>query len=100
MRAASATVLASGPNAVSPSQCSARPPASGTRPGAGLSPNRPQQAAGILIEPPPSEPSASAARPAATAAAPPPVEPPGVRPRCHGLRVAGAAAGSVNGQIA
>src|SRR5258706_2597455 len=100
MSAASPTVLASGPNADRPSQCSLRPPGSGTSPGAGLIPKSPQHAAGILIDPPPSEPSASAAIPAATAAAPPPVEPPGVRLRSHGVLLAGAAAGSVNGQIA
>src|SRR5258708_12749373 len=100
MIAASVTVLASGPNADIPNQCSLRPPGRGTSPGAGFNPNRPQQAAGILIEPPPSEPSARAAIPAATAAARPQVEPPGVRLRSHGLRVAAADAGSVNGQIA
>src|SRR6266487_1305348 len=99
MTAASATVLASGPKEDRPNQCSLRPPASGTSPGAGLSPNSPQHAAGILIEPPPSEPSASAAIPAATAAAPPPVEPPGVLLRSHGFLLAGAAIGSVNGQM-
>src|SRR5262245_31170044 len=100
MSAASPTVLASGPNADRPSQCSVRPPGSGTSPGAGLSPKSPQHEAGILIDPPPSEPSASAAIPVATAAAPPPVEPPGVRLRSHGFLLAAAAAGSVNGQIA
>ncbi len=64
-------------------------PASGTTPGPGLRPTTPQQAAGIRIDPPPSEPSASAAMPDARAAAPPPVDPPGVRPVSHGLRVAG-----------
>jgi hypothetical protein len=34
-----------------------------------------------------SEPVASVAAPAASAAADPPDEPPGDRPRCHGLRV-------------
>src|SRR5262249_42089631 len=100
MSAASPTVLASGPNADRPSQCSLRPPGSGTSPGAGLVPKSPQHATGALIDPPPSEPSASGAMPAATAAAPPPVEPPGVRLRSHGFLLAGAAFGSVNGQIA
>src|SRR5258708_22583018 len=98
--AASATVLAIGPNSVRPNQCSVKPPASGTSPRPGLNPNAPQHAAGILIDPPPSEPSASAAMPATTAAAPPPVDPPAVRRRSHGLCVAPNATGSVNGQIA
>jgi hypothetical protein len=58
------------------------------RPRDGLSPKRPQQEAGMRIEPPPSEPCASGARPPATAAAAPPLEPPGVRPGSHGLRQA------------
>ena len=49
----------------------------GTRPRCGLSPNSPQHAAGMRIEPAPSVPSAAAASPAATAAPEPPLEPPG-----------------------
>ena len=66
----------------------AHPPsgASETRPRCGLRPTRPQHAAGILSEPPPSLPCAIGTIPAATAAADPPEEPPGVRPRSHGLR--------------
>ncbi len=61
--------------------------AAGTRPSCGLRPNRPQLAAGIRIEPAPSEALRDATSPAATAAALPPLEPPGVRPGSHGLRV-------------
>ena len=58
------------------------------RPRWGLSPTRPQQAAGIRIEPPPSLAWAIGTIPAATAAADPPDEPPVVRDWSHGLRVA------------
>ena len=61
--------------------------ASGILPRCGLSPNSPQNAAGIRIEPPPSDPSAIGTSPAATAAALPPLEPPGLRSSFHGLRV-------------
>ncbi len=67
----------------------------GTRPRCGLSPNRPQHAAGMRIEPAPSVPSAAAARPAATAAAEPPLDPPAMRDGSHGLRVAPKASDSV-----
>ena len=50
-------------------------------------PNRPQQEAGIRIEPPPSVALASGNIPAATAAAEPPEEPPALCSRFHGLRV-------------
>ena len=73
-----------------PSMPSSESPSSGAaeiRPRAGFSPTSPQQAAGILIEPPPSLPCATGTMPAATAAAAPPDEPPGVRSRSHGLRV-------------
>src|ERR1035437_2306623 len=53
----------------------------------GLRPNRPQQEAGMRIEPPPSLPIAAGTIPAATAAAAPPDEPPAVRCRFQGLRV-------------
>ena len=52
-----------------------------SRPRLGLRPTRPQQAAGMRIEPPPSLPCATGTMPAATAAAEPPEEPPGVRVR-------------------
>src|SRR5437660_10890024 len=61
----------------------------GTRPNDGFKPNTPHSAAGIRIEPAPSDPCASGPIPAATAAAAPPLEPPAVRSRFHGLRVAG-----------
>ena len=70
------------------------------RPRLGLSPTRPQQAAGMRIEPPPSLACASGTIPAATAAADPPLDPPGVRDRSHGLRVGPPKRGSVVGRIA
>ena len=51
-------------------------------------PKIPANEAGIRIEPPPSVPTPIGASPAATAADAPPLEPPGVRSRRHGLRVA------------
>src|SRR5439155_19870776 len=54
-------------------------PSIGTSPKVGLSPTTPQQAAGILIEPPVSLPSAPSTAPSASAAAEPPLEPPAVR---------------------
>ena len=60
---------------------------SGTRPYDGFKPYRPQNAAGIRIEPPASVPSATGPTPLATAAAPPPLEPPGVKLGSQGLRV-------------
>jgi len=53
-----------------------------------LSPNDPVYAAGIRIEPPQSEAVASGVIPDAIAAELPPEEPPGVRARFHGLRLA------------
>src|SRR5690606_12021132 len=61
----------------------------------GLRPNRPQQAAGMRMEPPPSVACAIGSRPAATAAAEPPLEPPGERLGFHGLCVGPNSAGSV-----
>ena len=52
----------------------------------GLSPVRPQSAAGWRIEPPVSVPVTAGARRAATAAAEPPDEPPGTRSVSQGLR--------------
>ena len=54
----------------------------------GLRPTRPLWLAGIRIEPPPSLAWAIGTMPAATAAPEPPLEPPGVRSRSQGLRVA------------
>src|SRR3954451_13116298 len=62
--------------------------ASGERPKDCLKPNRLHQAAGMRIDPPPSVASASGSIPSATAAAAPPEEPPGLRARSNGLRVA------------
>ena len=56
-------------------------------PHVGLCPYKPQKCAGLRIEPPMSEPHSSPVIPAASAAAEPPDEPPGVRPRFHGLFV-------------
>ena len=52
-----------------------------------FSPTRPQNPAGMRIDPPPSPPVANVSSPPATAAAEPPDDPPGVRPSCHGLCV-------------
>ncbi len=81
--AASAAVVAIGPASEWPNQGCTSP--GGTTPGPGLSPTRPQLAAGMRIEPSPSEPIAIGAMRAATAAALPADEPPGVRDRSHGL---------------
>ena len=96
IRAVSRTERASDPNTTqcAPSlSCGAR----GTRSRWGLSPNSPQHAAGIRIEPAPSAASAAGTIPAATAAADPPLEPPGVRSGSHGLRVTPQVTDSVNG---
>ena len=68
-----------------------------TRPRDGLRPTRPQQLAGMRIEPPPSDAWATGTMPLATAAAAPPLEPPDVRSTLHGLRVGPYASGSVVG---
>src|SRR5262252_6506046 len=60
-----------------------------TRPQVGLQPATPQYDAGRVIDPPVCEPSAPRHMPHASAAAEPLLEPPGVRPGCHGLRVGG-----------
>ncbi len=65
----------------------------------GLRPTRPQQAAGMRVDPPPSLPCASGTIPEATAAALPPEEPPGVRSRSHGLRVGPNSLASLTGRI-
>ena len=56
-------------------------------PWVGLIPTRPQNAAGIRIEPPPSVAVAIGTMPEATAAALPPLDPPGEYSRRHGLPV-------------
>src|SRR5580658_1708345 len=63
-------------------------PPAGTRPRDGFMPDRPQQADGIRMEPPPSEPVASGTMPAASAAAVPPEEPPAPWAGLKGLAVA------------
>ena len=98
MSALSATPRVSGPQVDMPCHGSTAG-AVGTRPLCGLSPNRPQQAAGMRIEPAPSEPIAAPARPAAIAVPEPPDEPPGVRWRSHGLRVTPNVGDSVHGVI-
>ena len=60
-------------------------------------PKRPQQEAGIRIQPPPSPPLATGTMPLATAAAEPPLEPPLVRVRSQGLLVVPSSTGSVTG---
>ncbi len=73
--------------------------ASEMRPRCGLSPTSPLHAAGIRVDPPPSLAWANGTIPAATAAAEPPDDPPGVRVRSHGLRVAPNRRVSVDGRI-
>src|SRR5262249_44036651 len=85
--AASRTVHVSGPQLTSSWKLCPNSPY-GTRPKCGLNPYTPQHAAGILIEPAPSVPSATGLIRDAIAAADPPDEPPGVRSRFQGLRVA------------
>jgi hypothetical protein len=60
----------------------------------GLSPTRPQQAAGARIEPNPSLAWAIGRMRAPTAAAAPPLEPPEIRVGSHGFRVAPYSCGS------
>src|SRR5207302_9786132 len=84
--AASSTVRVTEPATLSPCQCSGNGIRL-TRPRCVFSPTRPQQAAGILIQPPPSLAEPAAARPAATAAAAPPLHPPAERSVLHGFRV-------------
>src|SRR5580704_1137955 len=66
---------------------SLRPYGCGTRPRVAFSPTRPQNEAGMRVDPPPSEDMLTGVMPAATAAADPPDDPPAVRSRFHGLRV-------------
>src|SRR5262245_8425080 len=67
----------------------------GLRARVGFRPKRPQQDAGIRIEPPPSVPWAIGTMPAATAAAEPPLEPPALCLGFHGFRVGPNRRGSV-----
>ncbi len=66
----------------------------------GFRPTIPQRAAGWRIDPPVSEPSEIGAKSAATAAADPPDDPPGIRSRSHGFRVAPKALFSVDEPMA
>ncbi len=59
----------------------------GMRPRLGFRPTKPQNAAGMRIEPPMSVPSANGTQPPDTATPEPPDEPPGVRVASQGLRV-------------
>ena len=75
------------PSETSPPYMSAWAGPCGTRPRDGFSPTRPQQAAGMRIDPAPSVAWAIGTMPEATAAAAPPEEPPALRVRSKGLRV-------------
>src|SRR5690348_7722141 len=57
------------------------------RPNDDFMPTRPQNEAGVRVEPPPSDAVPNGTMPSATAAPLPPLEPPGVRVVSHGLRV-------------
>ena len=61
----------------------------GMRPNEGFSPKAPTKQAGMRTDPAPSEAVPIAVMPEAIAADAPPLEPPEVRSRFHGLRVAG-----------
>src|SRR5262245_17348676 len=87
MRATSATVRAMGPSTEYVSQASADG-CRGIRPGVVRKPTTPQNEAGPRSEPPRSVPSASGHMPVARAAAEPLLDPPAVRVRSQGLRVA------------
>ena len=65
------------------------------RPRVGFNPNKPQQEAGIRMEPPPSLAVAIGTIPAATAAADPPLLPPGECAKFQGLRLGPNNSGSV-----
>src|SRR6201999_128701 len=82
-----------------PRPTSARSGPTVIRPWLGLSPTSPQHDAGMRMLPPPSEAFANGTIPAATAAAAPPLDPPGVRAKSHGLRVAPHATGCVVGRL-
>ncbi len=86
-RAVSRTLREITPSLDAPNQASPRPGPHETRPRDGRSPNRPQQAAGMRIEPPPSAAAAMGTMPDAIAAAAPPLDPPGTWSTFHGLLV-------------
>jgi len=87
MRAVSRTLREITPSLDAPNQASPMPGPDDTRPRDGRSPNSPQQAAGMRIEPPPSAAAAIGSTPDAIAAAAPPLEPPGTCSTFHGLLV-------------
>ena len=97
--AVSSTLRETQPATESPNQWRASG-RSETRPRWGLSPNSPQHAAGMRIEPPPSLAVATPTMPAATAVPEPPLEPPEERSGFHGLRVMPQVFDSVKGWIA
>jgi hypothetical protein len=66
---------------------SGKTPKSEARFSVGFSPKTPQKCAGRRIEADRSVPISKGVIPAASAAAAPPLDPPGVRPRFHGLLV-------------
>src|SRR5580698_7286208 len=85
-RATSAMRRAMGPLVERSTQPGGLAPPAGTRPRLGFMPERPQQALGMRMDPPPSDPVASGTIPAASAAAEPPEEPPGPHPGWNGFR--------------
>src|SRR5204863_3680746 len=97
--AASSTLRATGPG-VSSDDENATSPYREVPPYVGLDPTVPVTAPGWRIEPPVSVPMAIGDSYAATAAADPPPEPPGIRPRSHGLWVGPYAEYSVDDPIA
>src|SRR5450755_404374 len=82
---------------VYPFQISVRSGPTGVRPRVGLSPKRPQQDAGMRIDPPPSLACESGTMPAATAAADPPLDPPDESSGFQGFLVGPKSVGSVAG---
>ena len=86
-RALSRTLRLTTPSTLNPAQPSPEAGPSDTRPRFGFSPNSPQLAAGMRIEPPPSLAWAMGTMPAATAAAEPPLDPPAECPAFQGLAV-------------
>src|SRR5438132_14066136 len=95
MAAESRTVLETICSAANPFTARAASGPIGLRFLLGFRPNKPQHAAGHLIDPPASLACAIGTMPEATAAAAPPEEPPGVRSRSHGLSVGPYNRGSV-----
>src|SRR3954454_14561091 len=97
--AVSRTLRLTQPSTAIPRQPSVSGP-SEARPREGLRPKRPQEAAGMRIDPAPSPGGAAGTGPGAPGKRDPPLEPPGVRCGSHGLRVTPKVADSVKPQIA